>query len=51
MDDTIAKAMWGVHGGPNYKDYNILGVYVGIPLFWEATMYVGFLVEKSSSAV
>ena len=22
---------------PNNKDYSILGVYVGVPLFWETT--------------
>ena len=36
---------WGVPqirdicGGPYTKDYGILGVYIGVPLFWETTSY------------
>ena len=38
------ESIWGfpkIRGthfrGPNNKDYSILGVYIGVPLFWEAT--------------
>ena len=31
---------WGYHfGGPNNKDYNIFGLYIGVPLFWEKLPY------------
>ena len=26
-------------GGAHNKDYRILGVYIGVPLFWETTIY------------
>ena len=30
----------GYHfGGPNNKDYSILGVYIGVPLFGETTIF------------
>ena len=27
-------------GGFHKKDYSILGVYMGVPIFWEITVYV-----------
>ena len=29
-------------GGPNSKDYSILGVYIRVPLFWETTNWDGW---------
>ena len=41
----VRVCIWGVSqnkgypfGGPNNKDYCILGVYIGVPLFWETTI-------------
>ena len=28
-------------GGPQNKDFNVLGSILGVPLVWEATMYLG----------
>ena len=30
----------GPFWGPHNKDYSILGVYIGVPLFWETTIYI-----------
>ena len=27
--------------GSHHKDYSILGVDIGVPLFWESTIWVG----------
>ena len=37
----MANTMWGFpkkkEYDSSYKDYGILGVYIGVPLFWEIT--------------
>ena len=41
---AVSPLKWGfpkirgtLFGGPHNKDYSILGVYIGVPLFWGTT--------------
>ena len=39
-------------GGPHSKNYDILGVYFGVPLFWESTIcsqHINSLVMKKNT--
>ena len=40
--DMGLPKIWGTFlGGPYNKDYNIVGLYIGVPLFWETSKYIG----------
>ena len=34
-----------IFGGPNNKDYSILGSILEFPLFWDTTIYRGYVVH------